>query len=39
MPFKSVRQRKWMYANKPALAKRWSKKYGNKTKTGRSTTK
>ena len=25
MPFKSQAQRKWMYANKPAMAKRWSK--------------
>lgn len=23
MPFKSQRQRKWMHANKPAMAKRW----------------
>jgi hypothetical protein len=25
MPFKSERQRRWMWANKPALAKRWAK--------------
>jgi hypothetical protein len=25
MPFKSQQQRKWMYANKPAMAKRWEK--------------
>jgi hypothetical protein len=25
MPFESEAQRKWMYANKPAMAKRWSK--------------
>lgn len=25
MPFKSKAQRKWMYANKPKMAKRWSK--------------
>lgn len=25
MPFKSDKQRRWMYANKPAMAKRWSK--------------
>lgn len=24
MPFKSTRQKKWMYANKPAMAKKWS---------------
>ena len=23
MPFKSEAQKKWMYANKPAMAKRW----------------
>ena len=32
MPFKSAKQRKWMYKNKPALAKRWTKKYGSKIK-------
>jgi len=32
MPFKSVKQRKYMYANKPKLAKRWAKKYGTKIK-------
>jgi len=31
-PFKSTKQKKFLYANKPALAKRWSKKYGNKIK-------
>lgn len=25
MPFKSQAQRGWMYANKPAMAKRWQK--------------
>jgi hypothetical protein len=25
MPFKSERQRRWMWANKPAMAKRWAK--------------
>ena len=25
MPFKSENQRKWMYANKPEMAKRWEK--------------
>ena len=24
MPFKSQQQRKWMYANKPKMAKKWS---------------
>jgi len=32
MPFVSKKQRTWMYANKPALAKKWSKKYGSKVK-------
>ena len=27
MPFKSEKQKKFMYANKPELAKKWSKKY------------
>lgn len=35
MPFKSVKQRKYMYAKHPKLAKRWSKKYGNKIKRGK----
>ena len=34
MPFKSKKQRKWMHANKPEMAKKWEKKYqkGGKTK-------
>ncbi len=32
MPFKSKKQRAWMWANKPAMAKRWAKKYGTKIK-------
>jgi hypothetical protein len=33
MPFKSKKQRKWMHANKPEMAKKWEKKYvkGGKT--------
>jgi len=30
MPFKSSAQRKWMFVNKPKLAKKWTKKYGSK---------
>ena len=30
MPFKSVKQRKWMWANKHKMAKAWTKKYGSK---------
>jgi hypothetical protein len=32
MPFKSKKQRAWMYANKPEMAKEWTKKYGSKIK-------
>lgn len=28
MPFKSLKQMKWMYANKPEMAKKWEDKYG-----------
>jgi hypothetical protein len=30
MPFRSLKQRKFMYAKKPEIAKKWAKKYGNK---------
>ena len=26
MPFKSKKQKRWMYANKPEMAKKWEKK-------------
>jgi hypothetical protein len=26
MPFKSEKQRKWMHANKPEVAKKWEKR-------------
>lgn len=32
-PFKSAKQRRWMFANKPRLAKRWAAKYGTKIKS------
>ena len=32
MPFKSVKQKKWMYTNKPEMAKRWSKEESKKKK-------
>jgi len=32
MPFKSVKQRKFMYAKHPTIAKRWAKKYGTKVR-------
>ena len=30
MPFKSAKQRAFMYAKHPQIAKRWTKKYGAK---------
>lgn len=30
MPFKSEKQRKYLWANKPELAKKWTDKYGSK---------
>ena len=30
MPFKSEKQRRYLYKNEPAVAKKWSKKYGSK---------
>lgn len=32
MPYKSAKQRKWMHANEPEIAKKWDKKYGGKIK-------
>ena len=29
MPFKSVKQEKWMWANKPKMARKWTNKYGS----------
>ncbi len=28
MPFKSKKQEKWMWKNKPKLARKWEDKYG-----------
>lgn len=38
MPFRSSKQRRFMYAVHPKIAKRWTKKYGSKIrrKKGRS---
>jgi hypothetical protein len=33
MPFKSVKQRKFMYAKHPEIAKRWTEKYGSGIKS------
>ncbi len=35
MPFKSVKQRKYLWANLPKVARKWTKKYGSKTRKGR----
>ena len=32
MPFKSEKQRKWMYANEPEMAKKWEKEEAIKEK-------
>lgn len=32
MPFRSKKQRRYLYAKKPKLAKKWASKYGNKIK-------
>ena len=30
MPFRSVKQRKYLFANHPKLARKWASKYGSK---------
>ena len=32
MPFKSERQRRYLWRNHPEVAKKWADKYGSKTK-------
>lgn len=32
MPFKSKKQRAYMFAKHPKIAKKWAKKYGTKVK-------
>lgn len=32
MPFKSEKQRRFMFTNHPEIAHRWAKKYGSKAK-------
>ena len=34
-PFRSRKQRAWMWANQPKIAKRWARKYGSKIKRKR----
>ena len=35
MPYKSEKQRRYMHAKHPEIAKRWDKEYGSKGKTKR----
>ena len=30
MPFKSEKQRRYLFKNEPAIVKKWTKKYGSK---------
>ena len=32
MPFRSEKQRKYLFAKEPAIEKKWTKKYGSKIK-------
>jgi hypothetical protein len=32
MPFKSAKQRRYMFAKHPKIARRWAKKYGTKVR-------
>ena len=32
MPFQSEKQKKWMWANKPEMAREWTQEYGSKVK-------
>ena len=32
MPFKSEKQRKYLWANEPKIAKEWTQRYGSRTK-------
>ena len=32
MPFRSEKQRKYLFAKEPAISKKWTKKYGSKIK-------
>jgi hypothetical protein len=34
MPFKSEKQRRYMWKHMPKIAKKWSHKYGSKPKKG-----
>ena len=32
MPFRSEKQRRWLWKNEPDIAQKWSDKYGSKPK-------
>ncbi len=32
MPFRSEKQRRWLWMHHPEIAKKWSEKYGSKPK-------
>lgn len=36
MPFRSAKQRRFMFANHPKIAHRWAKKYGTKPRPKKS---
>lgn len=36
MPFKSKKQRKWMWANKPDIAEKWTREGKGKIKSSKS---
>ena len=39
MPFKSIRQRKYLWAKHPEIARKWTDKYGSKIKKTRRSAK
>lgn len=39
MPFKSEKQRRYLWSKHPEIAKRWTKKYGSKVRKKKSSTK
>ena len=39
MPFKSEKQRRYLHANEPELAKKWEGKYGSKIEKQKQTAK
>lgn len=39
MPYRSEKQRRFMHAKHPKIAKRWDKKYGSKIKSKKKSTR